>query len=60
MGKIRTLFYYLTLGIVDSNEEVERKHTPCVFTDSFSQEDFSNIAISVAKPIKRLIVSVDR
>ena len=60
MGTLRTIFHYLTLGIVDSNEKVQRKNTPCVFDSDFTEEDFRNIAVSVAKPIKRLWVSVDR
>ena len=60
MGKLRTLFHYLTLGIVDSNEEVERKNTPCRFDEQLSYEDFQKLAIDVAKPIKRLFVTVDR
>lgn len=60
MGKLRTLFHYLTFGIVDSNEEVERKNTPCRFDEQLSFEDFQSLAIEVAKPIKRLFVTIDR
>ena len=59
MGLLRTVFHILTFGIVDSNQEVERKNTPCNFTEKFSQQDFENIAIKVAKPIKRLTVTVN-
>ena len=58
MGILRTIFHIATLGIVDSNEEVKRKNTPCIFTSTLTKEDFSEIAINVAKPIKRLTVSV--
>ena len=57
MGILRTIFHIATLGIVDSNEEVKRKNTPCIFTSTLTKEDFSEIAINVAKPIKRLTVS---
>ena len=60
MGKIRTVFHFLTLGIVDSNKEVARKQTPCVFTSSLTEDDFNKLAIDVAKPIKRLRVSTSR
>lgn len=59
MGFFRTVFHILTLGIVDSNQEVERKNTPCNFTEKLSQQDFENIAIKIAKPIKRLAVTVN-
>jgi hypothetical protein len=59
MGVLRSILHIATLGIVDSNEEVARKNTPFVFPYNISESDFSNIAISVAKPIKRLCVSVD-
>ena len=59
MGVLRSILHIATLGIVDSNEEVARKNTPFVFPYNISESDFSNIAISVAKPIKRLYVSVD-
>lgn len=59
MGLLRSVFHVLTLGIVDSNEEVERKNTPCRFTSELTREDFREIAIRVAKPIKRLKVSVE-
>lgn len=58
MGFWRTLFHYLTLGIVDSNEEHERKNTVCAFDNELTFEDFERIAIEVAKPIKRLYVTV--
>ena len=58
MGILRTIFHIATLGIVDSNEEVKRKNTPCIFTSTLTKQDFAEIAISVAKPIKRLTVSV--
>jgi len=58
MGILRTIFHIATLGIVDSNEEVKRKNTPCIFTGTLTRQDFSEIAINVAKPIKRLTVSV--
>lgn len=59
MGLLRSVFHILTLGIVDSNEEIERKNTPCRFTTELTQADFEEIAINVAKPIKRLKVSVE-
>ena len=59
MGLARTVFHILTLGIVDSNEEFERKNTPCRFSSALTQSDFKELAISVAKPIKRLRVSVE-
>ena len=59
MGLLRSVFHVLTLGIVDSNEEVERKNTPCHFSEALTRADFEEIAINVAKPIKRLKVSVD-
>lgn len=59
MGLFRSVLHVLTLGIVDSNEEVERKNTPCRFTDELTREDFREIAIRVAKPIKRLKVTVE-
>ena len=59
MGLVRTVFHILTLGIVDSNEEFERKNTPCHFSPALTQSDFKELAISVAKPIKRLRVSVE-
>ena len=59
MGLLRSVFHILTLGIVDSNEEVERKNTPCRFTSELTRDDFKEIAISVAKPIKRLKVTVE-
>ncbi|MBQ2759724.1 MAG: hypothetical protein IJE93_08150 [Clostridia bacterium] len=58
MGKLRTLFHVITLGIVDSNEEYTRKNTPCVFSEVLSKKQFSELAIEVAKPIKRLKVTV--
>ena len=59
MGKWRTFFHYLTLGIVDSNEEHERKNTPCYFDERITFDEFKKIAIDVAKPIKRLHVFVN-
>ena len=59
MGLARTIFHILTLGIVDSNEEFERKNTFCRFSPELTQSDFKELAISVAKPIKRLKVSVE-
>ena len=59
MGVLRSVFHILTLGIVDSNEEVERKNTPCRFSSTLTQSDFEEIAVSVAKPIKRLKVFVE-
>ena len=59
MGLLRSVFHVLTLGIVDSNEEVERKNTPCRFTSELTRDDFREIAITVAKPIKRLRVTVE-
>ena len=58
MGLLRSVFHVLTLGIVDSNEEVERKNTPCRFTSELTRDDFREIATTVAKPIKRLRVTV--
>ena len=58
MGILRTIFHIATLGIVDSNEEVKRKNTPCIFTNALTKQDFAEIAVSIAKPIKRLTVSV--
>ncbi len=58
MGALRTFLHIVTLGIVDSNEEVKRKNTPCRFTDELPWSDFVKVAIDVAKPIKRLTVSV--
>ena len=58
MGILRTIFHIATLGIVDSNEEVKRKNTLCKFTSALTKQDFAEIAISAAKPIKRLTVSV--
>lgn len=60
MGKLRTIFHHLTFGIVDSNEEVRRKATPCKFDEYLSYEDFKKLAIDCAKPIKRLFVSVEK
>lgn len=60
MGILRTVFHILTLGIVDSNSEIERKNTPCNFTEQLSQKTFEDIAIKIAKPIKRLTVSVNK
>ena len=57
MGIVRTVFHFLTLGIVDSNAEFERKNTYCHFSDSLTRDDFNSLAINVAKPIKRLTVS---
>ena len=59
MGVLRTIFHILTLGIVDSNKEVERKNTLCHFSPTLTQSDFENIAVNVAKPIKRLKVFVE-
>ena len=58
MDLLRTIFHFLTLGIVDSNAEVKRKNTQCEFTSQLTFENFEKIAIRVAKPIKRLNVSV--
>ena len=60
MGFIRSVLHFATLGIVDSNAEVARKNTPFVFPDNLSEAVFREMAIRVAKPIKRLYVSVDR
>ena len=59
MGKLRTFFHYLTLGVVDSNEEVKRKNTPCKFDEELSYQDFKKLAIDTAKQIKRLFVTVE-
>lgn len=66
MGKLRTIFHYISLGIIDSDKDIERKNcelkrknTVCYFDERISFEDFKNIAVKVAKPIKRLYVSVD-
>ncbi len=59
MGLLRSILHIATLGIIDSNEEVARKNTPFVFPDNMSESDFRNLAISVAKSIKRLHVSVE-
>ena len=59
MGLLRSILHIATLGIVDSNEEVTRKNTPFHFPDNMTESEFSNIAIRIAKPIKRLTVSVD-
>ena len=58
MSILRTILHIATLGIVDSNEEIQRRNTPCIFTSTLTKHDFSEIAINVAKPIKRLTVSV--
>ena len=59
MGLLRSILHIATLGIVDSNEEVTRKNTPFQFPENMTDSEFSNIAIRIAKPIKRLTVSVD-
>ena len=59
MGVLRTILHYITLGIVDSNEEVKRKNTPFKFQENFTIEDFKKVAIQIAKPIKRLYVYVE-
>ena len=59
MGLLRSILHIATLGIVDSNEEVTRKNTPFRFPDNMTEAEFSNLAIQIAKPIKRLTVSVD-
>lgn len=66
MSKIRTIMHYLTLGIVDSNEELARRkreetrrNTPFEYPFYLSESEFKRIAISVAIPIKRLRVSVE-
>ena len=60
MGLLRSIFHIATLGLVDSNEEVARKNTPFHFPNNMTESDFKNLAIKVAKPIKRLYVTVDR
>lgn len=60
MGLLRTVFHILSFGIVDSNQEFERKNTPCNFSEKLTQKDFENIAIKIAKPIKRLTVTVNK
>ena len=59
MSILRTILHGITFGVVDSNEEVRRKKTPCYFAKELSKEEFSKIAIKVAKPIKRLKVSTN-
>ena len=52
--------HIISLGVIDSNEEVERKNTICWYSNNFSQREFETVAINVAKRIKRLYVFVDR
>ena len=59
VGLLRSIFHVLTLGIVDSNEEAKRKNIICCFTHALTHDDFEKIAIRVAKPIKRLRVTID-
>ena len=60
MSFLRSILHVITLGVVDSNKEVVRKNTPFLFPDNLMTEyEFRDIAIRIAKPIKRLTVSVD-
>lgn len=43
----------------NADRDRERRNTPCYFNDGISAGEFEEIAISLAKPIKRLMVSVD-
>lgn len=43
----------------NADRDHERRNTPCYFNDGISAGEFEEIAISLAKPIKRLMVSVD-
>ena len=57
----------LAKGVKESNEkelerarrEKERKNTPCSFSDGISYVEFVSIVERIAKPIKRLSVSID-
>ena len=53
MGLLRSVLHIATFGIVDSNEEVARKNTPFRLPDNMNEAEFSNLAIQIAKPIKR-------
>lgn len=54
MGLIRQFLHQITLGIVSSDEDIaraeearireyHRQHTPAVFTDELTEEDFCEI-----------------
>ena len=57
----------LAKGIKDCNEkererarrEEERKNTPCYFNDGISYAEFVSIVERIAKPIKRLKISIE-
>lgn len=59
MGLLRSVFHVITLGIVASNKELERRNTPCIFGYLLSKERFEQLAIDVAKRIKRLTITVN-
>lgn len=59
MGTLRTIFHYATFGIVDSNEEVDRKNAKFFFPHGMSEFDLYEISLNVSKKFKRLSISVD-
>lgn len=47
MSLLRSILHVITLGVVDSNEEVVRKNTPFLFPDNLMTEyEFRDIAIN--------------
>ena len=70
MGLIRQFLHQVTLGIIPSDEDIaraeearmreyHRQHTPVMFTEKLTEEDFCEIVNQVAQPFKRLSVSIN-
>lgn len=73
MGLIRGVLHNLFPNVFRSNEqvaedrrkeeearqkEIQRKNTLCVFSAQLSKDEFEQIVLNVAKPIKRLTVKI--
>lgn len=74
MALIRDLLHYWFPRIFRSSEqiieekrimeeikqkEIQRKNTPCIFSEDLTKNEFEQIALEISEPIKRLTIKVD-